>query len=181
MSKVAYLAAAASLIALAGCRADAVSPTPLPTGSEVLTGTRPECEIDPVVFPEFDGQVVHPVLLHDGSGLVTGCRHVGLDEQAAILETFGPPLPNAMRRGAAHVAHADVEGTRVLVLWVILGCDEEARVVVSARPAGLAVDLTQLSEGRCAPGTGLSAIEISFREAISIEDVAVSYTNVSGR
>lgn len=179
MGKVAHLVAMASLITSAGCGADAVSPAPLPTGSAELTGPRPECEIDPAVFPEFDGQVLHPVLLHDGSGLVTGCRHVGMDERAAILETFGPPLPDGMHRGATHVARADVEGTRVLVLWVILGCDEEARVVVSPGPAGLAVDLTQLSEGRCAPGTGLSAIEISFREAIAVEDVAVSFTNIS--
>lgn len=179
MSKVAHLVALASMLGLAGCGADAVSPTPLPTGSEELAEARPECEIDPVVFPEFDGQVVHPVLLHDGSGLVTGCRHVGMDEQALILETFGPPRPIAMRRGATHVARADAEGTRVLVMWVIIGCDADARLVVSARPAGLAVDLMQLSQGPCGPGTGLSAIEISFRDAISVEDMAVSYTNVS--
>ena len=112
MGKVAHLVAVASLIASAGCGADAVAPTPLPTASAELIGSRPECEIDPVVFPEFDGQVMHPALLHDGSGLVTGCRHVGMDEQAVILETFGPSLPSAMARGATHVARADVEGTR---------------------------------------------------------------------
>jgi hypothetical protein len=50
------------------------------------------------------------------------------------------------------VAPAPQNSTELLLLWAVMGCDEDAQVEVSAVPQLFRVRVTQFRLGRCAPG-----------------------------
>jgi hypothetical protein len=135
-----------------------------------------DCTGDPAQFPEFPGQVLDPVFLHDESGAVTGCRRVTMAERDELIARFGPPLPDAMPRGAIHVARADAAGDRMLVMWVTFACDTEAGIALRGPPESLSLEVVQRTDPPCAPGTALTSIELTFGQHVSIGDVADSIT-----
>ena len=145
-----------------------VVPTPATTTIGDL-----DCVAEAPDFPEFDGQRIDPVTVRDRTGLVVGCSRVRSDAVGAIRDTFGPPMPDVLTDASLEISPADRAGARLLVLWVLLNCDEAAQVEFS-QPFNYRLSVNQQRSGRCGPGTGLMAIELEFARPVIADEIAGS-------
>lgn len=126
--------------------------------------------------PDFPGEVLPLAVVRDESGVVTGCRHVPFAETNAIIEASGAPV--AGPRGSLWIRRADATGNRLLVMWVVQACDDAAEIGVFGAADSLTLNVSQLAEPPCGGGTGLTAVELAFRESVEPEAVDASLTEV---
>ena len=130
--------------------------------------------------PDFEGQELHPIRVQDASGSVTGCRRVGLDERVAMEETValmtgpdGMPVDNTIA-----AAPAPQNSSELLLLWAVMGCDQEARVEVTGEPQLLRVQVTQVRRGSCAPGAGPVLLALQLTQPAASLRVGASLQRV---
>ena len=126
--------------------------------------------------PEFEGQELHTIRLHDANRLVTGCRRVGFEERVAMGETV--ELMTGQDGMAADdtiaVAPAPQDSTELLLLWAVMGCDDQAQVEVSAAPQLLHVRVTQFRRGPCAPGVGPVMLALQLTQPVAADMVVAT-------
>jgi hypothetical protein len=111
--------------------------------------------------------LLEPVIVHDHAGLVTACRHVSFDETTAIREALGPPMSRSMDDTSLELSRADDEGSRLLILWIVRGCSEAARIDILEQAGRYRLEVAQTESGICAGGTGLTAVEVAFARPIA--------------
>ena len=111
--------------------------------------------------------LLDPVIVHDHTRLVTACRHVSFDETTAIREAIGPPMSASMDDTSLEISRADDEGSRLLILWIVRGCSDEATIDILEQAGQYRLKVAQTESGTCAGGTGLTAIEVAFAMPIA--------------
>lgn len=143
-----------------------------------------ECTADAPDFPEFDGQILHPITVIDETGLAEACRRITFEAVQVIRETIGPAFPGSMDRSSIFVSHADESGKALLVFWVQHSCDQDATVNLRRLETGritLEVNQDHLpgpSGGECTPGGSLGALDISLSEPVAAGDVRESINRI---
>lgn len=132
------------------------------------------CESDPQVFPEFDGQQLRPMVVHDVSGTFTGCRWIVTEEVTAILDTLEPPLPEPMQVGQVHVTQAAGRDNTLILFWAVRSCDSDATVSITPGVAVPNVQITQRRFGACGPGTGPTWLQLAARSSVDVATVSAA-------
>ena len=140
-------------------------PAPPPTPTSFI------CEAK---APEFDGELPYPIAVQDETGTFKGCRQITAEAATALRDAFGLPL-DVLYSTSAEITKANAEGTHLLVVWMIVGCDEGAEVDLTAAPPDrIELVVSKRQVGPCPPGSGLVAIEL-------ISDQPVSPAKMAGR
>lgn len=158
------LVAAVALLLVGLVTAVVVGWRPAPTTPTPLTF---ECRNAPS-YPGEQSQFS----LRDETGLITDCREVEAEEALAIRDRFGPPLVS-FDGVTIEITKANEEGTLLLVIWTNANCDLTATLdLTSAVPDHIDLVVGQEKAGRCAPGSGLRAVELAFNKPLPPDNVS---------
>ena len=72
-----------------------------------------------------------------------------------------------MNGASLEISRADDQGMRLLILWVVRGCSDEARIDILEQAGQYRLEVAQSESDSCAGGSGLTAIEIAFARPIA--------------